>query len=247
MKLSTDCNDNKETGGRVNILMGSVTFLWHNYRGRYQYEEETSLPSKGELQEASLHTDIDNLVIDRVKGTVFLKDKDSRLDVGAIAKGYAAQRVADEARGEGIAHMLMSIGGNVVAIGSKLNDKGEEESWQVGVQNPDPKSKEGITPSLGLIDMALVSSGDYERYYIHKGEVYAHIIDPKTLFPPRQFKEVTILAKDSGIADAYSTALFIMSLEEGKEFIRQKDAEAMWVLADGTVEYSEGFRSYEKP
>ena len=58
---------------------------------------------------------------------------------------------------------------------------------------------------------------------------------------------VTILAKDSGKADAYSTALFIMSLEEGKEFIRQKDAEAMWVLADGTVEYSEGFRSYEKP
>ncbi len=237
----------EETGGRVNILMGSVTFLWHNYRGRYQYEEETSLPSKGELQEAILHTDIDNLVLDRIKGTAFLKDKDARLDVGAIAKGYAAQRVADEGRGQGIEHMLMSIGGNVVAIGSKLNDKGEEESWQVGVQNPDPKSQEAITPSLGLIDMALVSSGDYERYYIHKGEVYAHIIDPKTLFPPRQFREVTILAKDSGKADAYSTALFIMSLEEGKEFIRQKDAEAMWVLADGTVEYSEGFRSYEKP
>ncbi len=235
-----------ETKGRVNIAMGPVTLLWNNYRLRYQDMEVTELPSEKDLKAAASHTDIENLVIDRINHTAYLKDKDARLDVGAIAKGYAGQRIADEARAEGIGHMLISLGGNVVAIGSKLDENSKPEKWQVGVQNPDTSSKEEITPSLKLSDMALVSSGDYERFYLYKGERYAHIIDPASLYPPRQFREVTIVTKDSGKADVYSTALFIMSLEEGKSFIEATDAEAMWVLADGRVEYSKGFRAYEK-
>lgn len=234
-----------DTEGRVNIALGPVTFIWNDYRTRFQGREDSELPPMDLLQEAARHTDIESLVLDRERGTALLTDPEARLDVGAIAKGYAAQRVADEARAYGAQHLLMSLGGNVVALGGKFDEKGQEEPWQVGVQNPDLDSEEVLTPSLKLRDLSLVSSGDYERFYGHEGEIYAHIIDPDTLMPPRQFKDVTILAEDSGWADAYSTALFIMSLEEGRAFIEARGAEALWVLMDGSLEYSKAFRSYE--
>ena len=103
-----------------------------------------------------------------------------------------------------------------------------------------------LTPSLKLEDAALVSSGDYERFFVADGIVYGHIIDPRTLMPPTGYRQVSIVAEDSGIADMLSTALFILDMEEGKRLLEKNEAEAMWVLSDGGVVYSEGFRDYEK-
>lgn len=231
------------TDGKVNIAMGSVLKLWHDKRNEFMYDaEHATLPEAEELKEASEHTEIEDIIIDRDEQTVYLADPKMRLDVGAIAKGYAVQRVVDEARAKGIDRMILSIGGNVATIGTKPSG----ELWQVGVQNPEVKSKEQITPSLMLRDYSLVSSGDYERFFIVDGISYSHIIDPQTLYPPRHFRQVSIICKDSALADLYSTALFIMSLEEGRTFIEKTDAEAMWVLADGSVEYSDGFRNFEQ-
>ena len=236
----------QDTNGRVNVMIGAVTGVWHEYRERYQYEEEiAALPPQELLQEAAAHTDMQSLIVDRENSTVYITDSEAKLDVGAIAKGYAVQRIVEEARAYGITNMLISVGGNVAAIGTKFDDSGKAEKWSVGIQNPDGSNKD-VSPSLKLENMSLVSSGDYERYYVYDGRIYGHIIDPETLFPPTRFKQVSVAAKDSGLADISSTALFIMSLEEGQEFVRNQDIEALWILQDDTLVYSDGFRSYEK-
>lgn len=245
IELLEFCKEGYEiTGGRVNVAMGSVLQIWHRYRDQYMYDEASAkLPSMDELEEAAKHTDINSIIIDKKASTVFLADPKVQLDVGAIAKGYGVQKVVEEARKFGIQRLVLSIGGNVATIGTKPGG----EKWSVGVQNPDLTSDEEITPSLKLQDLSLVSSGDYERYYVVDGERYAHIIDPKTLMPPRQFRQVSVVVEDSGYGDLYSTALFIMSLEEGMAFIENTDARAMWVLSDKTTAYSPGFHDLEKP
>ncbi len=233
----------EETDGAVNVAMGSVLNLWHQQREEYQYDAQSAVvPSKEELEEAAKHIDIRNIIIDRSSQTVYLADPEMRLDVGAIAKGYAVQKVSEEAREFGINSMILSIGGNVVTIGTKPGN----EKWSVGIQNPDWNSKEDITPSLKLADLSLVSSGDYERYFVADGISYGHIIDPATLMPPTHYKQVSVVASDSGIGDILSTALFILDIEDGKKLLQKHHAEAMWVMRDGSVVYSDSFREYEK-
>ena len=93
--------------------------------------------------------------------------------------------------------------------------------------------------------MSVVTSGDYQRYYTVDGVRYSHIIDPDTLMPPESFASVSIISGDSGLADALSTAVYNMSFEEGLAFINEmQDAEAMWIFADGSIRYSDGFEAY---
>ena len=136
------------------------------------------------------------------------------------------------------------MGGNVRAIGSKGT---EEDFWNVGVQNPDKESNEKILRITYLKDMSLVSSGIYERYYIVDGKQYHHIIDPDTLFPADNYSQVTILCKDSGVADAVAKAAFILPFDRALEYINAlQDIEAMWVFKDGSIKYSSGFEKYMK-
>ena len=216
------------TGGRVNVAMGSVLSLWHEAR------ETGVLPSEQALSEAARHTDITKLVINEENGTVFLTDPAMRLDVGAIAKGWAAQKVA-QTLPDGY---LLSVGGNVCATGPKQADT----PWVVGVQDPD--GGENYLQTLALERGSAVTSGDYQRYVEIDGEKYHHIIDPDTLYPSELWRSVTVVCDDSALADALSTALFVLPLERGKELLSKTAAEAMWVTADGTRQYSDGFQQH---
>lgn len=235
----------KNTNGRMNVTMGSVLSIWHDYReAGINDEENAELPPMGKLKEAAKHTDINKMIIDRENGTVFLEDKDMRLDVGSVAKGYATEQVAKLAMENGFTSGLISVGGNIRAIGSK---DGKGEKWNLGVQNPDKESEEKTLLTVGVTDSSLVTSGDYERFYIVDGKEYNHIINPDTLFPAEYFRAVTILTKDSGLADVLSTALYVMPLEEGKKYIESLEgAEAMWVMKNGEIEYSSNFEKYIK-
>ena len=225
-----------ETGGRVNIAMGSVLSLWHDTReAGIADPEAAALPDAAALKEAAAHTDIGSIQIDEEAGTVYFTDPELRLDVGAIAKGYAAQRVCENAP-EGL---LISIGGNVCATGPKP-DSGQP--WVVGIEDPDDTSR--YLHTLYVDNYAVVTSGDYQRYYTVDGVVYHHIIDPGTLHPARYWRAVTILCPDSGLADALSTALFTLPQQEGQALLDRFDAEAMWVETDGTLLYSPGFRDH---
>jgi thiamine biosynthesis lipoprotein len=228
------------TDGRVNIAMGSVLSIWHEHR-EYGSEnpERATLPKLEELQEANAHTNIDDLIIDEEAHTVYLADPKMSLDVGSTGKGYACQRVMDYCREQGMDHLLLSLGGNISGIGTRYDGS----SFRVAIQNPDLDSEEEYIEKVDLEDgQCVVSSGDYQRYYVVDGKVYCHIINPDTLFPADTFAAVSIITKDSGKADALSTALYNMSLEEGMEFVNaQPDVEAMWVFHDGKKVYSDHF------
>jgi thiamine biosynthesis lipoprotein len=172
-----------------------------------------------------------------------------RLDVGAVAKGYATEQVARYFEGQGVKSLLISIGGNVRAIGEKLiPDSSGEKRWNIGVQNPDKSSPDSDLMNVLVSGLSVVSSGIYERYYTVDGVQYHHIIDPTTLMPSVYFAQVTILCRDSGLGDALSTAVFNMPLEQGRKYIESLGSvEAVWVMKDGSLEYSGGFKKYLKP
>ncbi len=236
----------ESTGGKINIAMGSVLGIWHKYRmAGIDDPDSAALPDPAELKAAAEHTDIRDLVIDHEAGTVEFLDPELRLDVGAIAKGYATEQVARLAIERGEEQLLISCGGNVRAIGARTADG---EPWRVGIEKPikrDDDESPNVTRT-GLIDTSLVTSGLYGRYYTVDGTRYHHIIDPVTLFPEDRFLSVSILTADSGQADMLSTVLFNSSLEEGRALIESlPDTEALWILMDESIIRSSGFSDHE--
>jgi thiamine biosynthesis lipoprotein len=237
------------TGGAVNAAFGAVLSIWHDYREAGLNDPESAeLPPMELLREASRHTDIDDVIIDEQASTVFIKDPEMSLDVGAVAKGYAVEQVARYFEDQGVTSLLLSIGGNVRAIGEKLvagSDGGKR--WTIGVQNPDKQSAQTEVFSVLINGFSVVSSGVYERYYTVNGQQYHHIISPATLMPADYFAQVTILCRDSGLADALSTAVFNMPFDQGRQYVENLDGiEAAWVMKDGSLAYSSGFEAYLK-
>lgn len=230
------------TNGQVNIAMGSVLSIWHDYReAGNENPAEARLPSMEELRAAAEHTDITKIIIDEEASTVYLSDPEMSLDVGSIGKGYAVQRVAEYAKEIGVEHLLLSVGGNVCAVGERLDGT----KWRLGIQNPDLDSEEAYVRKVDAADACVVTSGNYQRYYIVDGERYCHIIDPDTLMPADYFQSVSVITKDSGVADALSTSVYNMPYEEGLAFVNGLEGvEAMWIMGDGSIRYSENFEAY---
>lgn len=227
----------EKTHGKVDITLGAMLSLWHEAREDSVNDLENAyIPDPDALKEAMKHSGFDKLELDTENGTVRYLDPLLRLDVGAIAKGYAVQRVCDIME----PGLLVSVGGNVVATGPKA-DTGN--SWVVGVQDPLGDSSTYLN-RISLSDGAVVSSGDYQRRFTYDGKTWHHIIDPETLLPAELWHGVTVICSDSALADGLSTALFLSTLEEGKRLLKEYGAEAVWVSMDGTVIYSEGYEKY---
>ena len=221
------------TNGRVNAAMGSVLYLWHEAREDGLNDMANAyLPDGEALAEAAKHTSWDNILIDEENCTVTITDPGLRLDVGAVAKGWSVQRAAENAP----AGLLISVGGNVCATGPK-DESGTP--WVVGVQDPD--GGDNYLHTLYLNKGSMVTSGDYQRAYLVDGEIYHHIIDPDTLYPGKLWRAVTVVCPDSGLADALSTALFLLPKEEGQKLLDKSGSYAMWVDAEGNIYYSTGF------
>ena len=232
----------EQTQGQTNIAMGSVLSIWHDYReAGVNSPLDAKLPPMDELENASAHMDIGDIIIDEEASTVYLSDPEMSLDVGSIGKGYAVQRVAEYAREIGMENVLLSVGGNVCAVGEK--QKGT--AWRLGIQNPDLSSEEAYVKKVDVRDACVVTSGNYQRYYTVDGVRYCHIIDPDTLMPADYFASVSIITADSGMADALSTSLYNMPFDEGLAFVNGMDGvEAMWIFGDGSIRYSESFEQY---
>ena len=232
-----------KTGGMTNVAMGSVLKWWHDYRTIGMDDPaNAAIPTMKVLQEAAQHTDITNMVIDEANSTVTLTDPAMRLDVGAIAKGYATEQVAQWLEAQGISGWMLNVGGNVRAVGNKPDGT----PWTAGLENPDREAEDYLA-YLQLTNEALVTSGSYQRYYVVGGKAYHHIIHPDTLMPAEGYLSVSIICPDSGLADALSTALFCMSLEDGRALVASLDkVEALWVTADGAQTVSDGLNAYVK-
>ena len=228
--------------GSVNVAMGSVLRIWHEYMQKgTEHPESAQLPIQQELEAACKHIDYANVEIDDASNTVYLADSQMSLDVGALAKGYAVQCAVDVAQDAGMVSGSVSAGGNVCVLGTPMDGRA---AWVIGIQNPD--TSHGAQPLFDIVkvaDTALVTSGNYQRYYEVDGVVYPHIINPETLYPATRYQSVTIVINDSGIADMLSTALFILPYEQGLELAGAYGAEVLWILHDGSVCMTEGYKT----
>lgn len=222
------------TGGRMDVMMGSVLSLWHDAR----YSDEPYLPSYEDLEDAARYTGFGYLEIDREKKTVKLLSDRASLDAGALGKGYATEKAAEILEEKGVESYVLNIGGNIRIIGSKTDGSG----WRTGVR--DPKNPDSaFVVVLSLKDTSCVTSGSYERYFTVDGVRYSHIIDPETLYSAGYFDSVTVVTKNSALADALSTALFCMPYKEGAELASSLSVDVVWVFKDGTVRYTDGIKA----
>ena len=235
----------RQTDGRVNVAMGPVLAIWHTYRDAgIDDPAGAQLPPMDDLSQANQYTDIDQVIIDEQASTVYLAQAGMRLDVGAVAKGYATEAAAGRLTEKGYDSVLISAGGNVRAIGGPKD--GVRSKWGVGVKDPNSPlagstDEENLLDVAFVTDVSVVSSGGYERFYTVNGQVYHHLIDPDTLMPASYYKAVTVITRDSAQADLLSTALFLMPPDESLRFAEHLDGvEAMWVLPDDTLMYTSG-------
>lgn len=239
----------KDSKGKSNIAFGSVLSIWSEYRDEAEFNPmNAKIPPMEELEKANQHTDINKVIVDEENSTVFLEDPKMRLDVGAIAKGFAVEIVVDEVTQKGFSSWIISVGGNVRTIGKPLD--GIRDRWGVGIQNPDTfifDEEEKSLETLFINDASVVSSGDYQRYYVVDDKVLHHLIDPDTLMPGKHYRAVTLVTEDSGLADFLSTTVFLLPFEEGKALVDSlEDTEALWIMKDGSIKTTEGMKKIMK-
>ena len=230
--------------GKVNIAMGAVLRLWHDAREVAETAPEaTLLPGMAALREAAAHTNMDDVILDAANRSVFFADPDLKLDVGAVAKGYATEQAAQEMLKSPVSHFIINAGGNVRTGNPPLDGR---NNWGVGIQDPNAAilsaSDTDVIELIFMHNMSSVTSGDYQRYFVLDDVVYHHLISPETLFPTHFMRSVTVITEDSGLADLLSTALFLMPYEEGAAFLDELalPVEAVWVLNDGSMEMTDG-------
>ena len=209
------------------ITQGKLLSIWHQYRmdgiQLNANQKDGTLPSITELQEALNINSWENIEIN--DNTISFKE-DMQIDLGGIAKGYATEKVKQELIKNGCDNGFINAGGNVVLI----NKKKDGSDWKIGIQSPDENALNAYIQFNK--PTSIVTSGDYERFYTVNQTRYAHIIDPFTLFPSTKNRSVTIICDDSIYADAYSTTLFCMDVEEGFKFIEKNhlNLEAIWIV-----------------
>ena len=218
----------ERTGGKLDITAYSAVKAWGFTTGEYR------IPSEEELKALSENIDYTKL---NVEGDSITLPKGMQLDLGAVAKGYAGEQLAQSLREQGIEYACLNLGGNVQTVGSKPDGT----PWRIGVQDPETGAALGI---VEVSDMAVVTSGNYQRYFEENGQRYWHILDPDTASPARSgLSGVTVITRSGLLADGLSTALFVMGLEEGHAHWQEyRDFEAVFLTDDGEVYITAGLK-----
>lgn len=214
----------------IDISLGNVIDVWKKYRN-----QETGVPSEKELKEA--HTDsIDDIIL---KDNNRIKNNHVNIDLGAIAKGYATDKVAEYFKENNMNKYLINAGGNVL-----VGEHYDNGKYKIGIEDP-THSNGAIYTKVQANNKAVVTSGGYERFYEYKGKKYHHVINPNTLFPSDDKMSVTVIGNNSTEADILSTMLFLMDIEEGKKYVDTSDnLEAIWYINEKEQIESNGFKEY---
>jgi len=212
------------TGGAFDVTIGPVVRLWDFKSG--------IIPSEATLREALSKVGYENIVLDRVNNTVFLKKKGMAIDLGGILKGYSADRAVDILKQNGISSGVVAVGGEVKAFGTKLDG----DAWNVGIKNPRQKGEgDEIIATIKLSDKAISTSGDYEKFMIKDGKLYHHLLDPKTGYPVYECQSVSIIADNAVDTDAFATGIFILGPVKGMEAVKKLGLEAVIVDKNGNI------------
>ncbi|NLD48213.1 MAG: FAD:protein FMN transferase, partial [Clostridiaceae bacterium] len=222
------------SGGSFDMTVGPITKAWGIFT------DSPKVPTRDEIQRLLNLVDYRDLEVIADQSEARLKDSGQIVDLGAIAKGYAADEAIKIYKDNGVKSAFISLGGNVATLGGKPDGT----PWKVGIRNP--RGPEGSY--IGIVsvkDKAVVSSGDYERYFEEDGVKYHHIMDPRTGYPSDSGLIGTTIISDASIdADALSTAVFVMGLNEGLRFVESLDGvEAVLITDDKKVYVTTGLIS----
>ena len=215
----------ERTGGAFDPTIGPLVNLW-DIGG-----DNSQVPSQQAIDHARSLVDWRLVEIDSQRGTVYLPKQGMALDLGGIAKGYAADELVAIAQEAGIQQALFDLGGNIYAFGTKADGT----PWRVGVKDP---AQPGGSPALALAvqDRSVVTSGMYERFFEQEGIRYHHILNPATGYPVwNDIQSVTIVSKSSLLADALSTSVFLLGREKGLALLESEDAEGVIIGEDKLV------------
>jgi FAD:protein FMN transferase len=222
-----------ETDGVFDPTVGPLSLLWRFSGG------DPRLPGETEISEALAKVGWKRVRVDVEAGTVQLPERGMALDLGAIAKGYALDRAADVMRQCGVSGGLVNAGGDVVAVGEKEPGK----PWRIGVR--DPRNPKAIMAVTEVADQAILTSGDYERFFTDNGKRYHHILDPRTGYPVEGVQSVTLVAPRG--TSALSCAVFALGVEKGLAYVAAiPGLEALAVDSHGEVHMTPGARAFFK-
>lgn len=228
--LSQGLSITRESDGAFDIAIAPLTSLWDFTA------EDPKVPDDAAIQKALPLCSSDGVTID--DQDITLPSDDIQFDVGAIAKGYIADRMKDLLVKKGVNSAIINLGGNVLCIGSKPDGT----PFKVGIQKPfaDRNETEAV---MDITGKSVVSSGIYERCFKQNGKLYHHILNPKTGFPyDNSLISVTIISDQSVDGDALSTTCFALGLEDGLKFAEKKGVQAVFITEDYELHYTDGFQ-----
>ncbi|MCL4491651.1 MAG: FAD:protein FMN transferase [Nitrospirae bacterium] len=220
-----------KTEGAFDISIGPVSSLW-------DFHTKT-MPEEDALKEKLKLVSYKNVVIDRKNSTVFLKKKGMMIDLGGIAKGYAADRAAEVLKNSGIKSGIVAAAGDIRTFGTRPDGS----AWNIGIKNPRQTGDDDeILAVIRLSDQAISTSGDYERYFIKNGIRYHHILDPKTGRPAYGCRSVSVITKEGVFTDAFSTGVFVLGPRRGMEILKKMGFDGIIVDSDGNILMTEGIK-----
>lgn len=223
----------QQTNGAFDPTIGPVSVLW-----QFSGDKEPRLPSESEIKEALTKVGWQRVKIDKDAGTILLPEPGMALDLGGITKGYALNRAADMLKKSEVSGALVNIGGDILAYGEKEPGK----PWRVGVE--DPRDKSRVAAVTELKDKLIVTSGDYERFFIKDGKRYHHILDPATGYPASTLRSVTVVGPIGTTLQPLGTATFVMGADKGLKFVETlQGAAGLLIDAEGRFLFTDGARS----
>jgi len=239
VKISPDILDildkslyvSEKTEGAFDITIGPVTKLYDFHR--------KIKPEAGEIKKKLSLVHYRDLIVDRNTSTAFLRKRGMLIDPGGITKGYAADRAVEILKKQGIHSGLVTVAGDIKAFGLKPDGR----PWKIGIRNPRANGQEeDVMATIGLRDMAISTSGDYERFFIFDGRRYHHLVSPKTGFPAEGCQSVSIITKEGFFTDAFATAVFILGPEKGMKVLEKMGFDGVIVDSKGKIYITPGIR-----
>lgn len=226
----------KASYGKNNIALAPVILEYKAKQEQYDAGKDVELPSKALLKKRAKCSNINDIVLNEKKNSIYLKKECNIIDVGSIAKGYATAKIANELKEKELKSGIINAGGNVSLIGQKPNN----EMFKIGITDPD--NIESYRMIINTSDTNIVTSGNYQRYFKIGDNKYHHIINPKTLMPAKENKSVTIVSKDGLQADFFSTEVFMLNVKQTKRLAKKFDFEYIIIDKNDKIIISDGIK-----
>ncbi len=241
------------SNGFFNPAIGNAIDIWKSaIYSDYMYDElPKTVFDQVQLDLSEISEDVDpaDIVLNDTEHSVYIQNSNLKLDLGAVAKGYATQKVYEYLEEQNITKYMVNAGRSNIIVGIHPDDsETNDRPFRVGLEDPLKIYQNGISGIVEVRNKAVVTSGNYEQYVTYQNKVYHHIISPFDFQPKQYYHVVTILGDDSGMLDAMSTALFSMPLNEATTLVNALDLEAIFYMYDGSIEtinITENYRQSE--